>query len=245
MAESRATKTMTTVLIVDDESNLVDLVEGYLKREGYAVATAADGPSAVDTARSIRPDVIVLDLMLPGFDGFEVCRRVRQFSDAYVLMLTARGEEIDRIVGLEVGADDYLTKPFSPRELVARVKAMLRRPRAAADAADSTPALRIGQLTIDQVRHEIELDGQPVALTPREFSLLATLAEQPGRVFTRAQLLERVWGAEYYDEHVVDVHVANLRHKLAADRNAAALLETVRGVGYRLSARPPAGTSGG
>jgi DNA-binding response OmpR family regulator len=236
---------MTTVLIVDDEPNLVDLVESYLEREGYAVATAADGPSAVDTARTIRPDVIVLDLMLPGFDGFEVCRRVRQFSDAYVLMLTARGEEIDRIVGLEVGADDYLTKPFSPRELVARVKAMLRRPRAATDAADPTRPLHIGQLTVDEVRHEIELDGQPVALTPREFSLLATLAEQPGRVFTRAQLLERVWGAEYYDEHVVDVHVANLRHKLGADRNAAALLETVRGVGYRLSARPPAGTSSG
>src|SRR6516165_5485998 len=120
---------MTTVLIVDDEANLVELVKSYLEREGFAVATAADGPSGVDAARSARPDVVVLDLMLPGFDGFEVCRRLRQFTDAYVLMLTARGEEIDRIVGLEVGADDYLTKPFSPRELVARVKAMLRRPR--------------------------------------------------------------------------------------------------------------------
>jgi DNA-binding response OmpR family regulator len=226
---------MTTVLIVDDEANLVELVKGYLEREGFGVVTACDGPSGVDAARSSRPDVVVLDLMLPGFDGFEVCRRLRQFTDAYVLMLTARGEEIDRIVGLEVGADDYLTKPFSPRELVARVKAMLRRPRTGAQPAPEVPAaLHVGPLTIDQDRHEVELDGQPVALTPREFALLTTLAEQPGRVFTRAQLLERVWGAEFYDEHVVDVHVANLRHKLADTPTAAQLIETVRGVGYRV-----------
>jgi two-component system, OmpR family, alkaline phosphatase synthesis response regulator PhoP len=230
---------MTTVLIVDDEANLVDLVKGYLEREGFEVATAADGPSAVDAAHALRPDLVVLDLMLPGFDGLEVCRRLRQFTDAYVLMLTARGEEIDRIVGLEVGADDYLTKPFSPRELVARVKAMLRRPRSTGVAdPDSVPAMRFGDLTIDQARHEVELRGAQVPLTPREFALLATLAEQPGRVFTRAQLLERVWGAEYYDEHVVDVHVANLRHKLGDNPTHPAIVGTVRGVGYRFSQSP-------
>jgi DNA-binding response OmpR family regulator len=237
---------MTTVLIVDDEANLVDLVKGYLEHEGFAVATAPDGPSGVEAARSLSPDVVVLDLMLPGFDGFEVCRRLRQFTDAYVLMLTARGEEIDRIVGLEVGADDYLTKPFSPRELVARIKAMLRRPRTAPNApTDEAAPRRVGPLNIDQTRHEVELDGQPVALTPREFALLATLAEKPGRVFTRAQLLERVWGTEYYDEHVVDVHVGNLRHKLAENPAGPALVETVRGVGYRFSPRAEASTQSG
>jgi DNA-binding response OmpR family regulator len=237
---------MTTVLIVDDEPNLIELLRGYLERENFVVASAADGPSAIDAARSLAPDVIVLDLMLPGFDGFEVCRRVRQFTDAYVLMLTARGEEIDRVVGLEVGADDYLTKPVSPRELVARVKAMLRRPRAASlGSSEPPPPLRMGRLAIDQARHEVTLDGQPVVLTPREFSLLATLAGQPGRVYTRAQLLERGWGAEYYDEHVVDVHVANLRHKLADDTQGASLIETVRGVGYRFSHQSAAGTQRG
>jgi two-component system alkaline phosphatase synthesis response regulator PhoP len=231
---------MTTVLVVDDEANLIDLVKGYLEREGFVVATASDGPSAVDAARALRPDLVVLDLMLPGFDGLEVCRRLRQFTDAYVLMLTARTEEIDRIVGLEVGADDYLTKPFSPRELVARVKAMLRRPRvsgAGVAASDSEPVLRFGGLTIDTTRHEVLMGTAPVPLTPREFTLLATLASQPGRVFTRAQLLERVWGNEYYDDHVVDVHIANLRHKLLGDSADPAVVETVRGVGYRFSER--------
>jgi len=230
---------MTTVLVVDDEANLVDLVTGYLEREGFVVASASDGPTAVDTARAIQPDLVVLDLMLPGFDGLEVCRRLRQFTDAYVLMLTARAEEIDRIVGLEVGADDYLTKPFSPRELVARVKAMLRRPRSSgvgvAVSDDSPPVLRSGDLSIDEARHEVLRHGVAVSLTPREFTLLATLAGQPGRVFTRAQLLERVWGTEYYDEHVVDVHIANLRHKLGDEPAHPTIVETVRGVGYRLA----------
>jgi two-component system, OmpR family, alkaline phosphatase synthesis response regulator PhoP len=235
---------VTTVLVVDDEPNLLHLVTGYLERDGFVVATASDGPTAVDTARALGPDLVVLDLMLPGFDGLEVCRRLRQFTDAYVLMLTARADEVDRIVGLEVGADDYLPKPFSPRELVARVKAMLRRPRASsagaaasASAADPPPSLRFGGLTIDTARHEVVLRGVTVALTPREFTLLATLAGQPGRVFTRAQLLEQVWGNEYYDDHVVDVHIANLRHKLGDDPSDPAVVETVRGVGYRFSER--------
>jgi len=226
---------VVTLLIVDDERNLLDLVESYLKTEGFTVATAMDGPSAVESARQIRPDLIVLDVMLPGFDGVEACRRIRQFSDAYVLMLTARGEEMDKVVGLAVGADDYVTKPFSPRELVARVKAMLRRPRSGvADQDDDPPRARqFGELTIDETRHEVVVRGGSVPLTAREFALLAALAAQPGRVFTRAQLLERVWGTEYYDEHVVDVHMANLRHKLEDDAAHPIYVETVRGVGYR------------
>jgi DNA-binding response OmpR family regulator len=239
---------MTTVLVVDDEPNLVQLVQGYLAREGYHVLTAADGPTALELARAQRPDLVVLDVMLPGIDGIEVCRRLRQFSDAYVLMLTARAEEIDKIVGLSVGADDYLTKPFSPRELVARVKAMLRRPRQQAgtptesEAAEPVP-LHFGDLVIDEGRHEVRLADRLVALTPREFALLAVLAHHPGRVFTRAQLLEQVWGDEYYDDHVVDVHVANLRKKLDEDPNSPPTIETVRGVGYRFRSRP-AGPSG-
>jgi two-component system alkaline phosphatase synthesis response regulator PhoP len=238
LAEDNARRPMTKVLLVDDEPNLVDLVKGYLDREGYQVFVATDGPNAVDRARYVRPDLVVLDLMLPGFDGLEVCRRLRQFTDAYVLMLTARGEEIDRIVGLEVGADDYLTKPFSPRELVARIKAMLRRPRQPSSSQPETPPVhRFGELAIDEARHEVTLRGAVVQLTAREFALLAELASQPGRVFTRSQLLEHVWGTEYYDEHVVDVHVANLRHKLEDDPSHPRFVETVRGVGYRFADR--------
>ena len=156
--------------------------------------------------------------MLPGFDGLEVCRRLRQFSDAYVLMLTARTEEVDRIVGLEVGADDYLGKPFSPRELVARVKAMLRRPRGAQrHQSRAATGAQIGELSIDEARHEVARAGQPLSLTAREFALLLALVDQPGRVFSRAQLLEQVWGTDFYDDHVVDVHIANLRHKIEPD----------------------------
>jgi DNA-binding response OmpR family regulator len=236
---------MTTVLVVDDEPNLVDLVRSYLEREGYAVLSAADGPAALDLARTAQPDLVVLDLMLPGLDGVEVCRRLRRFSDAYVVMLTARAEEVDKLVGLAVGADDYLTKPFSPRELVARVKAMLRRPRgggAGAAAPEAPAARRYGDLVIDEARHEVTVRGAPVALTAREFALLGALAAHPGRVFTRDQLLERVWGTEYYDDHVVDVHVANLRRKLDDDPARPRYVETVRGVGYRFGGRAgPAG----
>jgi two-component system alkaline phosphatase synthesis response regulator PhoP len=231
---------MTHILVVDDEQNLVDLVRSYLEREGFGVATANDGPSAVEAVRREHPDVVVLDLMLPGFDGLEVCRRMRQFSDAYVLMLTARTDEVDRVVGLEVGADDYLGKPFSPRELVARVKAMLRRPRGTTSelpARELPPARRFGELAIDEGRHEVTVRGEPLALTAREFALLSALAAEPGRVFTRGQLLEHVWGAEYYDEHVVDVHVANLRHKVERAPGHPVYVETVRGIGYRFGPR--------
>ena len=217
------------ILVVDDEPPIVDLVRGYLVREGWSVDVAVDGPSAIEQARSNPPDVIVLDLMLPGIDGLEVCRQVRTFSDAYVLMLTARSEEIDRIVGLSVGADDYLVKPFSPRELVARIKAVLRRPRAANRASAPTG------LAIDEPRHDVRVDGASVELTATEFGILAALARDPGVVLSRTALLDLVWGREFAaDEHLVDVHVANLRRKLGDDIAAPRFIETVRAVGYRL-----------
>ena len=236
---------MTRILVVDDEMALVELVRSYLEREQYEVLTAGDGRIALDLARTAQPDLVVLDVMLPILDGLEVCRQLRQFSDAYVIMLTARAEEIDTILGLTVGADDYLTKPFSPRELVARIKALLRRPRQTApdlhmgsEPSDDAPApQRWENLTIDEAQHEVTLHGQPVELTAREFALLLALSGHPGRVFTRAQLLERVWGDAYYDDHVVDVHIGNLRKKLEADLAHPQYIETVRGVGYRFRRR--------
>ena len=226
--------TSSKILVVDDEHNIVDLVRGYLEREGYEVSTAFDGNAAVKVAEELAPELIVLDLMLPGLDGIEVCRAVRQFSDAYIIMLTARAEEVDKIVGLSVGADDYLTKPFSPRELVARVKALLRRPRVARDGDGATAAaLKLGDVVIDRNRHSVTRAGAPLELTTREFALLAMLAEEPGRVFTRAQILERIWESEFYDDHIVEVHVANLRRKLDDDPSSPRYIETVRGVGYR------------
>ena len=220
------------ILVVDDEAPIRELVRGYLEREGFEVEAATDGLAAVDAVRASAPDVVVLDVMLPGLDGIEVCRRIRTFSDAYVLMLTARGEEIDRIVGLTVGADDYLVKPFSPRELVARVRALLRRPRGAADVRSTTP---VG-FEIDESRRVVRVDGTPVALTSLEFDLLAVLARDPGIVIGRQALLDRVWGPEFVaDDHLVDVHIANLRRKLGDDPARPRFIETVRGVGYRLS----------
>jgi DNA-binding response OmpR family regulator len=206
------------------------------------VASADDGLVALDAVRRLDPDVVVLDVMLPGLDGIEVCRRLRTFSDAYVLVLTARGEEIDRIMGLTVGADDYLVKPFSPRELVARIKALLRRPRAGrgggagAETADAPTAGRVPDgLEIDEARRTVRVDGDPVELTALEFDLLAALARDPGVVIRRQELLDRVWGVEFVaDDHLVDVHVANLRRKLGDDPARPRFVETVRGVGYRL-----------
>jgi DNA-binding response OmpR family regulator len=219
------------VLVVDDEAPIVELLTGYLAREGFTVMAATDGPSAVEAVRAEAPDVVILDVMLPGLDGIEVCRRIRTFSDAYVLMLTARSEEIDRIVGLTVGADDYLVKPFSPREVVARVKALLRRARSPSSGPSAPP---VG-LAIDVARHLVKVDGTPVDLTALEFNLLATLAREPGVVVSRQALLDRVWGTDFVaDDHLIDVHVANLRRKLGDDPAQPRFVETIRGVGYRL-----------
>ena len=227
------TATKLRALVVDDEAPLARLVADYLAREGFAVQVIGDGLAAVEAARIAPPDVIVLDLMLPGIGGVEACRRIRTFSDAYIVMLTARAEELDMLIGLSVGADDYITKPFSPRELVARVQAMLRRPRAA--ARDAVPLIRVGDLEIDHGAHELRLAGELVDATPLELGLLVALAEQPNVVFTRRQLLDRVWGESWVgDEHVVDVHVANLRRKLGDDAAATRYIRTVRGVGYRI-----------
>ncbi len=221
-------------LVVDDEPPLVKVVSSYLEREGFEVQSASDGASAVAVAREFDPDVIVLDLMLPGLDGIEACRQIRAFSDAYIVMLTARVEEIDRIVGLSTGADDYVTKPFSPGELMARVRAMLRRPRAGR-AHPSPVVRRFGELEVDPAAHEVRLAGSPVELTKIEFDLLDTLSAEPRLVFSRDQLLERVWGGEWFgDDHVVDVHIGNLRAKLGDDPRAPRYIRTIRGVGYRM-----------
>ena len=225
--------TTTLVLIVDDEAPIVELVRGYLAAEGMAVISAADGPSAIELIRERSPDVIVLDVNLPGFDGFEVLRRARTFTDSYVIMLTARAEEIDRIVGLSVGADDYLIKPFSPRELVVRVKALLRRPRVGR-VEGRADLFERGELRIDRPKRAVSLRGVPVTLTTIEFELLSTLAEDPGVVFSRQKLLDRLWGMDYVGgDHVVEVHLGNLRRKLGDDATAPTFIETVRGVGYR------------
>lgn len=221
------------MLVVEDEAAMAELVRGYLAAEGMDVAVVGDGTSAVDAVRERRPDVVILDVMLPGLDGFEVLRRIRTFSDAYVIMLTARAEEVDRIVGLSVGADDYLVKPFSPRELVARVKALLRRPRAVGSERGDR-SLELGELVIDEPSRTVTLRGGSVALTTIEFDLLLTLAHEPGVVFSRQKLLDRVWGMDYVgDDHVVDVHLGNLRRKLGEDAARPRFIETVRGAGYR------------
>ena len=217
------------VLVVDDEPAIVDLVRGYLEREGWTVLTATDGTMALETARREPLTVVVLDLMLPGLDGVEVCRQLRMFSDAYVIMLTAKSEEVDKLVGLAVGADDYLTKTFSPRELVARIKALLRRARA------PSPSLGPAGLEVDVSRRIARVDGQPVELTRTEFDILAELWRDPGAVVERMFLLAAVWGPEYTDDHLVDVHVANLRRKLGDRADEPRFVETVRGVGYRLA----------
>ncbi len=206
------------ILVVDDEPPIVELLTGYLEREGWSVASARNGlEAALDAVRREDPDLVVLDVMLPGLDGVEVCRQLRAFSDAYVLMLTARGEEIDRIMSLTVGADDYLVKPFSPREVVARIK-----------------AAPVG-LELDEGRRVVRVDGVPVELTALEFNLLAALARDPGVVVARQRLLDALWGpGRAGDGHLVDVHVANLRRKLGDDPTNPRFVETVRGVGYRL-----------
>ena len=221
-------------LIVEDEEHLAQLVADYLARDQIAAEIAADGERALEMARASRPDVVVLDLMLPGIDGIEVCRRLRTFSDAYVIMLTARAEETDKLIGLAVGADDYMTKPFSPRELTARIRAMLRRPRGP-QLGDGGPARRFGDLVIDPEAREAAVAGSPADLTKLEFDLLDVLSSRPRAVFTRRQLVDRVWGQDWFgDEHIVDVHVMRLRRKLGDDADRPRYVLAVRGVGYRM-----------
>jgi DNA-binding response OmpR family regulator len=223
-------------LVVEDETELAALVGSYLERAGFDVMLSYDGLQAVALAREVDPDLVVLDLGLPSLDGVEVCRQIRTFSDAYVVMLTARSDEIDTLVGLSVGADDYMTKPFSPRELVARAQALFRRPRLVGHAADSgEPARTFGPLTIDPLSREVWLDDQPVALTRTEFDLLSTLSERPRMAFTRQQLIEAVWGPSWVgDEHLVDVHIGHLRSKLGDEASTGRFVRTVRGIGYRM-----------
>jgi DNA-binding response OmpR family regulator len=229
-AESGVTDPVT-VVVVDDEPPLVELVTRYLEREGYRVHAAHDGHAALEVIARTDPDVVVLDLMLPGIDGLEVARRVRRDRDPYIVMLTARTDEVDRIVGLRVGADDYVTKPFSPNELVARIQAMLRRPR----QLQPRGIRRFGDLTVDPEARVVTVGGQAVELTRTEFDLLDALSEQPRLVLTKERLLERVWGsAAYRDDHVVAVHVANLRRKLGDTSEEPRYIQTVRGVGYRM-----------
>ena len=226
---------MTKILVIDDEPSIINLVSAYLKPEGYEVYTAADGNAGLKAARTFKPDLIVLDLMLPGIDGIEVLTRLRRESDVYVIMLTARTEETDKIVGLSIGADDYVTKPFSPRELVARIKAALRRINAGSATRQERSVLSFRHVRIDIGAHVISVDDMPIELTSIEFELLRALAENRGRVLSREQLLEKVWGGEYFGEmRVVDVHLGHVRQKLGHD----SLISTVRGVGYRFEDEP-------
>jgi DNA-binding response OmpR family regulator len=228
---------MRQVLVVDDEPHIRTVLRGYLEAEGFAVSEAADGEAAISQVRQYAPDLMLLDVMLPGIDGLEVLRRVRTFSDVYVILVTARSEEVDKLVGLGVGADDYVTKPFSPREVTARVKAVLRRDRGTRDAAGLV--LCFEGLTIDKDGREVRVDGTPVNLSALEFDVLTALADSPGRVFSRRQLLERVWGYDFFgDERVVDVHIRSLRARLRDEAANPRLIATVRGVGYKFAGRP-------
>ncbi|SDB79744.1 DNA-binding response regulator, OmpR family, contains REC and winged-helix (wHTH) domain [Raineyella antarctica] len=235
------TEKKLSALVVDDEPSIVRVVEGYLVKDGFEVRTAADGETALALAQESEPDVVVLDLGLPGMDGIEVCRRLRTFSTCYILMLTARADEVDMLIGLAVGADDYVIKPFSPRALVARVRTLLRRPRtpvAGAASPAGTDTRVFGQLVIDVPAREVRVAGSVVPLTRTEYELLEALSSAPRMVFTRAQLLDRVWeggaGSAPGDEHLVDIHVGHLRHKLGDDPRDPRYVLTIRGVGYRM-----------
>jgi len=226
------------ILVVDDEAGIRELVGTYLRNDGFDVDEATDGEDALELFRRHRPDLVVLDLRLPGIDGFDVLREIRRTSAVCVIMLTARSEETDKLVGLELGADDYITKPFSPREVVARVRAVLRRRRDA--EPETADAMCFAGLSIDVDRHEVRVDETIIELTSLEFELLAAMAGAPGRVFTRRQLIERVWGWDFYgDERVVDVHVRNLRKALGDPVEHPRFVGTVRGVGYKLVAESP------
>ncbi len=221
----------TTILVADDEKNILELCRLYLVKEGFAVETAIDGQEVLDKVRRSRPDLVVLDLMMPRIDGLEVCRRLRKDTSIPIIMLTARGDDVDKVVGLELGADDYVTKPFNPRELVARVKAVLRR---ATSRVGVDTTVDVGDVSIDPGRREVTISGKPVQMRAKEFDLLLALAQENGRVLSREQLLSRVWGYEYFgDSRTVDVHVTWVRDKL---EGSCAQVQTVRGVGYKLVA---------
>jgi two-component system alkaline phosphatase synthesis response regulator PhoP len=218
------------ILVIDDELSIQNLVTAYLRSEGYEYLTAADGLAGLSAARTFKPDLIILDVMLPGMDGIEFLAQLRRESDVYVIMLTARSEEIDKILGLSVGADDYLTKPFSPRELIARIKAALRRIQGSKTSSETSSALVFTHIRIDPAAHRAWVEDRLLDLTAVEFDLLYALAQHAGRVLSREQLLEKVWGYDYYgDTRVVDVHIGHVRQKLGND----GFIETIRGVGYR------------
>ena len=230
---------MKTILVVDDEPKIADLARDYLEHAGFTVRTAADGEAALAAVRRDRPDLVVLDLGLPGLDGLDVTRAIRRDSNLPVIMLTARDDELDKLLGLELGADDYLTKPFSPRELVARVRAVLRRVDAAAEP-DAVTLIRAGDLTLDLPRMRADLAGRTIDLTPTEFALLAAMARQPGRIFTRSQLLDAVHGVAFESyERAIDTHIKNVRRKLEPDPRRPVLVLTVYGVGYRFADERP------
>ena len=230
---------MPRILVVDDEPTLVETIRYNLRREGHEVITATDGVQAIESARRDRPDLVILDLMLPKLDGFEVCRAIRRDQTVPILMLTAKDDEVDKVVGLELGADDYMTKPFSMRELLARVRAMLRRVQMLRDEAvdrQEAPSYRSGDLEVDVRQHRVFLSGREISLKPKEFDLLAFLVRNPSQAFTRETLLQRVWGYDYVgDTRTVDVHVRGLREKVELDPSEPTRLETVRGVGYRFA----------
>ncbi len=220
-----------TILVVDDEPQIVRLIRAYLEEVGYRVLVAYDGEAALYTVRHEKPDLIVLDILMPKMDGLELTRQIRREHDIPIIMLTARSEEADRIVGLELGADDYITKPFSPRELVARIKAVLRR----VHGRRPRPLLRVGPIVLDREQRLVTVDGEPVALTPTEFTLLETMMQAPGRVFTRAELLEAAQGIAFEAyERTIDAHIKNLRRKIEPEPGNPRYILTVRGVGYRL-----------
>jgi len=222
-----------TILVVEDDAAISDAVSYALEAEGFRVETAGDGEQALDRARASNYDLMVLDLRLPKVSGIEVCRTLRGESSIPILMLTAKDSEVDRVVGLEVGADDYVTKPFSMAELMSRVRAILRRRRLDQEAAD--PLRRVGALELDLVRHEVKIDGQTIRLTPSEFRLLAFLASEPERVFSRREIMQHLWQSEYVgDERASDMHVSNLRRKIEADPDDPKRVVTVRGIGYKL-----------
>ena len=227
---------MKTVLVVDDEPGIIEIARDYLEHAGFGVITATDGPSALTAIRVRKPDVLVLDLGLPGMDGLDVARAVRHDSSLPIIMLTARDDELDRVLGLEIGADDYVTKPFSPRELVARIRAILRRVDRQQEPSDR---IEVGEMSIDVSRMRVAVGDRTVELTPTEFQLLVTLARQPGRIFTRSQLLDSIHGLAFESyERAIDAHVKNLRRKLEDDPGRPRYVLTVYGVGYRFAEEP-------